>query len=102
MGPGQGMGDRAEEETGVKFYDDKVKQQIGEGRATIAGEADGPNMKGQVLEEIADQLEVAKSESTDPLTEQQMPRQHQEQTKEYFNLFRTGEVSESKATETKE
>lgn len=93
-GEGQGMGDRPEEETGVKFYDDKVKQKIGRGRATIAGEVDGPNIKGQVLEEISDQLEVARSESTDPLTEQQMPRPHQEQTKEYFNMFRTGEVSE--------
>ena len=94
MGEGQGKGDRPEEETGVKFYDDKVKQKIGKGRATIAGEADGPNIKGQVFAEIAEQLEVAKSESTDPLTEQQMPRQHQEQTKDYFNMFRTGEVSE--------
>ena len=94
MGPGQGMGDRPEEETGVRFYDDKVKQKIGEGRATLAGEADGPNIKGQVYAEIADQLEVARSESTDPLTEQQMPRQHQEQTKEYFNMFRTGDSAE--------
>ena len=94
MGEGQGRGDRPEDETAVKFYDDKVKQKIGRGRATIAGEADGPNIKGQVYAEIADQLEVAKSESTDPLTEQQMPRQHQEQTKEYFNMFRTGESPE--------
>ncbi len=92
MGDGQGQGNRPEEETGVKFYDDKVKQKIGRGRATRAGEVEGPNIKGQVFEEIAEQLEVAKSESTDPLTEQQMPRQHQEQTKEYFNMFRTGET----------
>ncbi len=87
MGEGQGRGDRAEEETGTRFYDDKVKQQIGKGTATIAGEVEGPNRKGLVLQEIEEQLEAARSESTDPLTEQQMPRQHQEQTKDYFNLY---------------
>lgn len=87
MGEGQGRGDRPEEETDTRFYDDKVKQKIGKGSATIAGEVDGPNRKGLVLQQIEEQLEAARSESIDPLTEQQMPRQHQEQTKDYFNLY---------------
>lgn len=94
MGQGQGMGDRPEAETGTRFYDDKVKQKIGRGAATIAGEVEGPNIKGPVLQQIEEQLEAAKSESTDPLTEQQMPRQHQEQTKEYFDMYRKGDAGQ--------
>lgn len=91
MSEGQGKGDRPEAEEDAKFYDDKVNQKIGKGAATIAGEMEGPNIKGNVFQQIEEQLDSAKSESTDPLTEQQMPRQHQEQTKEYFDLYRTGE-----------
>ncbi|MHB8898675.1 MAG: hypothetical protein ACYC6Y_08010 [Thermoguttaceae bacterium] len=92
LGSGQGKGDRPEAETGTKFYDDKANQKIGKGAATIAGEVEGPNVKGAVLQQIEEQLEAARSEAVDPLTEQQMPRQHQEQTKEYFDLYRKGEV----------
>ncbi len=91
MGEGQGLGDRPEEENATKFYDAKAPQKIGPGSATIEGEADGPNIVGPVRQQIEEQLESAKSESADPLTEQQMPRQHQKQTQEYFDLFRKGE-----------
>ena len=94
MGAGQGRGDRPEAENATKFYDDNVKQKIGKGSATIAGEVEGPNIKGPVLQQIEEQLEAAKSESTDPLTEQQMPRQHQAQTKEYFDMYRRGDTGQ--------
>ncbi len=91
MGEGQGRGNRPEEETPTRFYDDKVNQKIGPGRAAIEGYVDGPNIAGPVLQQIEEQLESAKSVSADPLTEQQMPRQHQEQTRQYFETFRTGQ-----------
>jgi hypothetical protein len=91
MGMGQGKGDRPEEENQVGLYDTKVKQKIGPGSATIAGEVEGPNIKGNVLQQIEEQLESAKAESADPLTGQQMPKRHQEHTKEYFDRFRRGE-----------
>ncbi len=90
LGRGVGRGDRPEEENPTKFYDDNVKQKIGSGAATIAGEVDGPNIKGDMRQQVEEQLKAARLESNDPLTEQQMPRQHQEQTKEYFDMFRKG------------
>jgi|LSQX01.2.fsa_nt_gb hypothetical protein len=90
MGPGQGSGDRPEEKTETGFYDTRVKQKIGKGSATIIGQADGPNVKGRVLQEIEEQLQSARSESADPITGQQIPRRHQDHTRDYFNRFRNG------------
>ncbi|MDI9445639.1 MAG: hypothetical protein QM844_15835 [Planctomycetota bacterium] len=90
MGPGQGSGDRPEEKTETGFYDTRVKQKIGTGSATIIGQADGPNVKGRVLQEIEEQLQSARSESADPITGQQIPRRHQDHTRDYFNRFRNG------------
>jgi hypothetical protein len=90
MGVGQGRGDRPEAESETRFYDDKVDQKIGKGRADIEGYVDGPNTTGPVLQQIEEQLKSAKTERADPVAEQQMPRQHQEQTREYFDRYRTG------------
>lgn len=90
MGPGEGMGDRPEEKTETGFYDTRVKQKIGKGSATIVGQIEGPNVKGRVLQEIEEQLQSARSESADPLTGQQIPRRHQDHTRDYFNRFRHG------------
>ncbi len=94
LGAGQGQGDRPEAETETRFYDDKVDQKIGQGRATIEGYVDGPNYTGPMFQEIEEQLDSAKTERSDPVEQQQMPRQHQEQTREYFDRFRTGGAEE--------
>ena len=85
------MGPRAEEEDDTKFRDAKTPQKVGAGSATIEGEVEGPNVVGPVRQQIEEQLKSVKSAEKDPPTEQHMPRQHQKQTQEYFDLFRTGE-----------
>lgn len=88
LGRGRGNGPRPEEKTDSKFYDTKVKQQTGKGAALVVDFVDGPNMKGQVQQEIQTQFESMKTEDTDPLTGQQLPRSYREHTQKYFDTLR--------------
>lgn len=90
LGAGRGYGDRPEERTDTKFHDSLVKQKTGKGAAVVTGFAEGPNAKGQVTQEISAQLEAAKSDSSDPLTDQRLPRDYRDHAKGYFNAFREG------------
>jgi hypothetical protein len=83
-------GQRPETPEGTKFYDSKVKQDIGKGAAVITGLVDGPNAKGHVVEEIKSQVEAAKHDSADPLTGQRLPRQERDHVQQYFDAFRKG------------
>ncbi len=56
----------------------------------VIGEVDGPNLKGEVREEIKAQLEAARVESSDPLTGQRLPNGYVEHTKRYFDSLRKG------------
>ena len=49
---------------------------------------DGPNVKGDVQQQIHEQVEAAKHGTTDPLTGRHMPRKHGEHAKEYFDGLR--------------
>jgi hypothetical protein len=91
MGKGQGMGDRPEEKTNTGFYDSKVKQNVGRGAAVASGEADGPNRKGEVAEEIKAEFEAAKQESADPLSGHRLPREYRDHSQEYFDSLREGQ-----------
>jgi hypothetical protein len=90
LGRGRGYGDRPEERTDAKFHDSLVKQKTGKGAAVVVGFADGPNAKGQVTQEISAQLEAARSESADPLTDQRLPRDYRDHARGYFDAFREG------------
>jgi hypothetical protein len=90
LGRGRGNGPRPEEKTNSKFYDTKVKQQTGKGSALVVDFVDGPNMKGQVQQEIKTQFESVRAEETDPLTGQQLPRAYREHTQKYFDTLRDG------------
>jgi hypothetical protein len=88
LGRGRGQGPRPEEKTDSKFYDTKVKQQTGKGAALVVDFVDGPNMKGQVQQQIQTEFESMKTEETDPLTGQQLPRAYREHTQKYFDSLR--------------
>ena len=75
----------------VGFYDTKTPQKVGRGSATIAGEVEGPNIAGNVRQQIQEQFESAASQSADPLTDQRMPRGHRQHAREYFDRFREGQ-----------
>jgi hypothetical protein len=90
MGRGRGQGARPEDPNKTGFYDTKVKQKLGKGAAVVTELVDGPNVKGQVEQEVQTQFEAAKADQEDPLTGQQMPRSYREHTKKYFDSLRDG------------
>jgi hypothetical protein len=83
-------GARPERVHDTKMYDTKVKQNVGKGAFVVNGLVEGPNAKGQVMEEIKGQVEAAKHESEDPLTGQRLPRQQRDHVQQYFDQFRKG------------
>jgi len=91
LGEGRGQGDRPEEENETGFYDSRVRQKVGQGAASVVDLVEGPNVKGNVQQEIRQQYDTAKQQSTDPLTTGQMPRKHRKHAREYFDRFREGE-----------
>jgi hypothetical protein len=90
MGKGRGKGARPEDPNKTGFYDTNVKQKLGKGAAVVTDLVDGPNVKGQVEQEVQTQFEAAKADQSDPLTGQQMPRSYREHTKKYFDSLRDG------------
>jgi hypothetical protein len=90
MGRGRGQGPRPEEKGDTNAYDTKANLKRGQGAAVVIGSVEGPNMKGQVEQEIQTQFEAAKAAAEDPLTDQQLPRSYREHAKKYFDGLREG------------
>ncbi|MBN1912741.1 MAG: hypothetical protein JW818_23665 [Pirellulales bacterium] len=92
LGKGPGGGMRPEQAGDTKFRDAQTKQQVDKGSLVYAGEAHGPNSKGQVAQAIREQTEAAKHESADPLTQQRLPKEYRQSVGQYFKtLGGTGE-----------
>jgi septal ring factor EnvC (AmiA/AmiB activator) len=85
------FGRRAEEKNDVSFRDSQVKQNPGKGAAVIAGEAEGPNMKGNVAQAVQQEMEAKGAEPADPLVIEQLPKAQRENAEDYFNRLREGE-----------
>jgi len=90
LGRGRGQGPRPEEKTNTGFYDTKANLKRGKGAAVVIGSVEGPNMKGQVQQEIQTEFEAARAAAEDPLTDQQLPRSYREHAKKYFDGLREG------------
>jgi len=86
LGPGQGP----ETDPRGKFYDSNVRQQPGQGAAKVIGEADGPNRKGRVREEIQTAFSGVQPDSADALSEQRLPRDYRDHAETYFDALREG------------
>lgn len=89
-GLGRGEGERPEEKTDTSTYDSHVKQKINKGSATVEGQVDGPNRKGDVLNQIQEDVDSVRRGNTDPITNRQIPRNYSEHVKEYNDAFREG------------
>ncbi|REK17531.1 MAG: hypothetical protein DWQ37_06095 [Planctomycetota bacterium] len=88
VGVGPGIGPETDPEG--NFYDSDVKQQPGRGGAKVVGEADGPNRKGQVREEIQTEFSAAEQNGEDALSEQRLPHDYRDHAKTYFDALRDG------------
>jgi hypothetical protein len=90
MGQGVGFGPRPEERNKTNMRDSMVKQNTGRGAAVIAGEAEGPNMRGNVREELKQEMTSQGSEPADPQVIEQLPKSQRENAEDYFNRLRDG------------
>ena len=90
MGAGRGKGPRPDEENDVKFRDSRVRQNPRKGAMVLEGEADGPNIRGQVSEEIKQEMAAIAAEKADPTVVEHLPKSRQEHAAEYFDSIREG------------
>lgn len=91
LGEGSGSGDRPESENETNTYETQVRGQVRQGKAIIAGFADGPNRKGISREDVKSAIQASLSEESDPLENQTLPKAEQEHVQQYFDRLRTGE-----------
>jgi len=94
MGPGMalgpGGGKRPDEKDDVRFRDSRVRQKTGRGAAVVVGEADGPNIRGQVAQAIKQEMAAQGSQPADPLVSERLPKSRREHAEQYFNSLREG------------
>ncbi len=90
MGKGRGRGERPEDRTKTGTYATKVNQKLGPGSAVITDFVEGPNIKGDVQQQIQTQLNEVAASETDPLIGQQLPRAVREHAQQYFDKVREG------------
>jgi hypothetical protein len=91
LGEGEGRGDRPIEKSDGRFYDSKVRQKPNGGTGVVTGLADGPNVRGDVDQQIQTEIEAATTADSDPLTGQRLPREYREHARGYFDMLREGE-----------
>jgi hypothetical protein len=89
-GAGKGEGKRDIAKDDVAFRESHVSQNIGKGKAVITGEADGPNIKGVVQQEIRAQMEASRREAAEAVIRQNLPRNLRDHAKEYNEAIREG------------
>ncbi|MEM1303441.1 MAG: hypothetical protein AAGG46_01005 [Planctomycetota bacterium] len=90
MGKGQGTGPRPDEANDTAMRDTRVRQNPGKGASVMAGQVDGPNIKGNVGEAIKQEIAGGIAEESDPLVEERLPRGHREHAQEFFQQLREG------------
>jgi len=90
LGEGRGRGARPEDRTKTGTFASKVNQKVGPGAGVITDFVEGPNVKGDVQQQIATQLNEIAASETDPLTGQQLPRAVREHAQQYFDKVREG------------
>jgi hypothetical protein len=90
MGAGRGRGPRPEERNATNLRDTQVRQKPGRGTATIAGMVEGPNLKGEVTQNIQEEMATLSAEPADPLTSDRLPKSRRQHAEQYFQLLREG------------
>ena len=91
LGKGRGKGDRPEAEDDVDFIDTRPPMKVGPGSASTVGEVEGPNIRGNVQQELTEQFETARAQKADPVTVQHLPRGYQDHALEYLDRLREGD-----------
>lgn len=90
IGTGQGDGLMSGKETtgNAQFRDERVRPKLGSGPGVFAGLVDGPNVKGQAVEALKEEMANLSAEPADPLTIERLPRTRRDHAEDYFHLLR--------------
>ncbi len=91
LGRGRGKGPRPEAEDQVDFIETTPPMKVDRGSASIVGEVEGPNLRGDVQQEMKAQIQAARAQSADPVTIQHLPRGYQQHALEYQSRLREGD-----------
>jgi hypothetical protein len=90
MGEGTGIGNRPEERGATDTRETQVRQNSRRGAATFGGLVEGPNIKGDVAQNIKEEMAKRAAEPADPLTSDRLPSSRREQAEQYFQALREG------------
>jgi hypothetical protein len=90
MGAGRGIGDRPDERNPTNLRDTRVRQKPRQGAATFGGLVDGPNVKGDVVQSIQQEMETLSTKPADPLTNERLTKSRRQHAEEYFKMLREG------------
>lgn len=90
MGKGTSWGQSDNSDVDAKFRDSRVRQETGRGASIYAGEADGPNVRGQVSTAVQTEMATSGGTPADPQVIEQLPKSRREHAEEYFDLIREG------------
>ncbi len=84
------MGKRPEERGDTNMRETQVRQNPRRGSATFGGLVEGPNIKGDVAQNIKEEMATQAAEPADPLTSDRLPNSRREQAEQYFQALREG------------
>lgn len=90
MGEGVGIDKRPEERGATDTRETQVRQNSRRGAATFGGLVEGPNIKGDVAQNIKEEMAKRAAEPADPLTSDRLPSSRREQAEQYFQALREG------------
>jgi hypothetical protein len=90
MGAGRGSGPRPDERNNTNSRDTQVKQKQRQGAATFGGMVTGPNLKGEVVQNIKEEMATLSAEPADPLTIDRLPQSRRQHAKQYIEMLREG------------
>jgi hypothetical protein len=91
MGRGSGFGPRPDEENTTNLRDTRVRQNPGKGSAVFGGLVEGPNVKGDVVESIKEEMASLATEPEESVSAERLPRSRREHAEEYFRTLRDGQ-----------
>ena len=74
--------------TNPQYQDVQVNPKLGAGPGVYAGLVEGPNVKGQAVAAIKQEMASHAAEPAEPLSSERLPRTRRDQAEEYFQLLR--------------
>ena len=85
-GPGGGLREKSETETGT--FKSRVRGKLQRGETVVTGHADGKNITGKSISEVRELAKSSMQKKSDPLENQKLPKSQREHARQYFEQLR--------------